>query len=118
MTLESQTFSGLVVGIGLNLTPPHTTQPQPMGAITPELTLSRNVVAAQIIQDFFQMYEQYQSSMYLPAYRRHLIGLGETVTITQSDQSLTGQLLQVTDDGYLQLQTPTGITTITSGDQL
>ena len=118
MTLESQTFSGLVVGIGLNLTPPHTTQPQPMGAITPELTLSRNVVAAQIIQDFFQMYEQYQSGMYLPAYRRHLIGLGETVTITQSDQTLTGQLLQVTDDGYLQLQTPTGITTITSGDQL
>ena len=116
MTLESQTFSGLVVGIGLNLTPPHTTQP--MGAITPELTLSRNVVAAQIIQDFFQMYEQYQSGMFLPAYRRHLIGLGETVTITQSDQSLTGQLLQVTDDGYLQLQTPTGITTITSGDQL
>nr|MWN21561.1 HTH domain-containing protein [Leuconostoc lactis] len=57
--------------------------------------MSRNVVAAQIIQDFFQMYEQYQSSMYLPAYRRHLIGLGETVTITQSDQSLTGQLLQV-----------------------
>lgn len=118
MTLESQTFSGLVVGIGLNLTPPHTTQPQPMGAITPELTLSRNAVAAQIIQDFFQMYEQYQSGTYLPAYRRHLIGLGETVTITQSNQSLTGQLLQVTDDGHLQLQTPTGITTITSGDQL
>ena len=118
MTLESQTFSGLVVGIGLNLTPPHTTQPQPMGAITPELTLSRNVVAAQIIQDFFQMYEQYQSGMYLPAYRRHLIGLGETITITQPDQTITGQLLQVTDDGYLQLQTPTGITTLTSGDQL
>lgn len=118
MTLESQTFSGLVVGIGLNLTPPHVDQPQKMGAITPELTLSRNAIAAQVIQDFFQMYQQYQSGIYLPDYRRQLMGLGETVTITQHDQTITGQILQITDDGYLQLQTPTGITTLTSGDRL
>lgn len=117
-TFESQTFSGIVVGIGINLTLPQGEQPQNMGAITSNLQVSRNKVAAQVIQDFFAMYRNYTDGRYLADYRRKLIGLGQSGTITQFNQSLTGTLLSVTDQGQLKIQTADEIRTINNGDML
>lgn len=115
-TFETQTYSGLVVGIGLNLTPSQAEHPQHMGAITQTLSLSRNKIAAQIIADFFDMYRHYATGRYLPDYRRKLIGVGQPITINTNNAALTGTLVSVTDQGYLQLQTDDTCVTLTHGD--
>ncbi|MDN6069832.1 MAG: biotin--[acetyl-CoA-carboxylase] ligase [Lactococcus plantarum] len=113
VNLESQVYSDLVVGIGLNLT---NTQTE-LGFITDQLDISRNQIAASLIDHFLNIYETYQTDKtFLTEYRRRLLDLGQYIDIQHAQQTLTGKALSITDDAMMLLETSDGIVTLNAGE--
>jgi BirA family biotin operon repressor/biotin-[acetyl-CoA-carboxylase] ligase len=119
---ESQSVSALVVGIGLNLTEPAQGFPADIadkaGVITADLTVSRNIVAATLIDRFAAHYARYRTGEFLPHYRQHNIVLGQEVTVQHGREALTGVAQAIDDEGQLVVMTDKGQQTIGSGEIL
>ncbi|GFH43356.1 bifunctional ligase/repressor BirA [Lactococcus hodotermopsidis] len=114
VNFESQTYSALIVGIGLNLT----NQQTELGAITDKLEISRNQIAACLINHFFALYNSYQDGLFLDDYRTSLLNIGKTVTIKSGQQVITGIAEGIDDKGQLLLHTPTGKIRLAGGEML
>jgi BirA family biotin operon repressor/biotin-[acetyl-CoA-carboxylase] ligase len=114
VNFESQTYSALIVGIGLNLTNHQTT----LGFITDKTDISRNKVAAYLINYFFTLYDNYQYGNFLDIYRTKLLNIGQKVQIKTGQEVLTGTATSVDDKGRLNLVTKTGLIKLTGGEIL
>ncbi|MBS1007368.1 biotin--[acetyl-CoA-carboxylase] ligase [Leuconostoc suionicum] len=117
---ESQHFSSLAVGIGINLATPDGGFPeeifQKAGALTDEMTVSRNEVVGSLINHFFDMYQDYQDGHYIPQYRKKVVGVGQSVELKRGQMNLTGIIREIDNDGCLVLDTKQGIERINSGE--
>lgn len=117
---ESQQFSSLAVGIGMNLATPDGGFPeeisQKAGALTDEMTVSRNEVVGSLINYFFDMYQDYQDGRYIPQYRKKVVGVGQSVELKRGQMNLTGIIREIDNDGCLVLDTKQGIERINSGE--
>ncbi|MCT4377239.1 biotin--[acetyl-CoA-carboxylase] ligase [Leuconostoc suionicum] len=117
---ESQQFSSLAVGIGMNLATPDGGFPeeisQKAGALTDEMTVSRNEVVGSLINYFFDMYQDYQDGRYIPQYRKKVVGVGQLVELKRGQMNLTGIIREIDNDGCLVLDTKQGIERINSGE--
>lgn len=114
INFETGTYSALVIGIGLNLTNRQTA----LGFITDQLNISRNQIAAQLIDQLATVYRTYQDGHYLAEYRRHLLDIGHTVTIQYHQKVISGLAESIDDQGRLVLQTSDGYHKLTSGDRI
>lgn len=113
VNFESQVYSDLVVGIGLNLTNTKTE----LGFITDQLEISRNQIAASLINHFFDIYGTHQlDKTFLAEYRHRLLDLGKAIDIQYAQQKLTGKALGINDDGMMLLETSEGIVTLNAGE--
>lgn len=117
---ESQQFSSLAVGIGMNLATPDGGFPdeisQKAGALTDEMVVSRNEVVGSLINHFFDMYQDYQDGHYIPQYRKKVVGVGQSVELKRGQVNLTGIIREIDNDGCLVLDTKRGIERINSGE--
>src|SRR5574341_2307819 len=112
VNIESQTYSAIVIGIGLNLT----NQAAELSFITKELDISRNQIAASLIDHFFNLYDHDEDKQFLADYRTHLLDLGKQVHVKYADQDITGLSKGVDDAGYLLVETQTGLTKLSAGE--
>lgn len=113
LNFESQLYSDLVVGIGLNLT---NTQTE-LGFITRQLDISRNQIAASLINHFLDLYDTYQTDKtFLTEYRNQLLDLGQDVKVQYAQQSLNGKALSINDEGMMLLETSDGILILNAGE--
>ncbi|GMA69641.1 bifunctional ligase/repressor BirA [Leuconostoc litchii] len=117
---ESQQFSSLAVGIGMNLATPDGGFPeeivQKAGALTDKMTVSRNEAIGSLINHFFDMYQDYQDGRYIPEYRKKVVGVGQEVELKRGQINLIGTIKEIDDDGCLVLDTKQGIERINSGE--
>lgn len=117
---ESQQFSSLAVGIGMNLANPEGGFPADItdkaGALTDELIVSRNKVIGLLINYFFDMYQDYQDGRYIPQYREKVVGIGQYVELKRGQINLTGTIKAIDDDGRLVLDTKEGMVYVNSGE--
>lgn len=112
VNIESQTYSAIVIGIGLNLT----NQAADLSFIKKELDISRNQIAASLIDHFFDLYDHYQDKQFLDDYRTRLLDAGKQVHIKYADMDITGVSKGIDDAGHLLLETQKGITRLTAGE--
>lgn len=113
INFESQVYSDLVVGIGLNLTNTETE----LGYITQQLDISRNEIAASLINHFFDLYTTYQKDKtFLVEYRQQLLDLGRNIKVQYAQQTLKGKALSINDEGMMLLETSDGIHTLNAGE--
>lgn len=112
VNIESQTYSAIVIGIGLNLT----NQAADLSFITKELDISRNQIAASLIDNFFDLYAHDEDKQVLADYRAHLLDLGKQVHIKYADQDIRGLSKGIDDAGYLLVETQTGLTKLSAGE--
>lgn len=110
--LESGQISHLIVGIGLNIStsefPDDLTQIA--GALSDE-RLDRNRLAAEILEQFFAMYQTYQNGDFLPDYRRFSAILNHPVlvqTVQTQGKTLSGTVVDFDYQGYLVLKDSSG----------
>ncbi len=114
VNFETQTYAALIVGIGLNLTNKQTE----LGYLTSQLAISRNQVAATLIDQFLSLYVTYQDGKFLDDYRAHFSDLDQTVQIQCGQQILTGKAIRIDKDGRLILETAEGLQKLTAGDTI
>ena len=112
VNFETQTYSALIVGIGLNLTNKQTE----LGYLTSQLAISRNQVAASLIDQFLSLYDTYQDGKFLDDYRAHFSDLGKNVQIQCAQKTLVGKAIRIDNDGRLILKTAVGLQKLSSGE--
>ncbi|GAB2023620.1 biotin--[acetyl-CoA-carboxylase] ligase [Pseudolactococcus yaeyamensis] len=114
VNFETQTYSALIVGIGLNLTNKQTE----LGYLTSQLAISRNQVAASLIDHFLSLYNTYQDGKFLTDYRTHFSDLGKSVQIQCGQQLLSGKAVRIDNDGRLVLETADGLQKLVAGETI
>gem|GEM_PF-6011820 len=99
-----------MIGIGINyLTDPDTFTPELQQRATSlrsavlAKNVSRNVFIAAFLDEFFNLYPNFNSSSFIQDYRKYCTTLGKRVTITQGSQTTTGTAQNITDTGELVL---------------
>ncbi len=117
LALESSTSAAFVIGVGLNL---DTAQfpdalKQVAGAISGTPT-DRNALAASLIDHIMQRAKDYQAGDFLPTYRKLSTVVGHRVTVKIGERVLTGKVLDIAENGGLELLTDQGLQTITAGE--
>ncbi|GAX46672.1 biotin--[acetyl-CoA-carboxylase] ligase [Pseudolactococcus reticulitermitis] len=114
VNFETQTYSALVVGIGLNLTNKQTE----LGYLTSQLAISRNQVAATLIDHFLALYDTYLDGHFLDDYQAHFSDLDKTVQIQCGQKIITGKAARIAKDGRLILETAEGLQKLTAGETI
>lgn len=114
VNFETQTYSALVVGIGLNLTNKQTE----LGYLTSQLAISRNQVAAALIDQFLNLYDTYLDGKFLDDYRAHFSDLNQTIQVQCSQKILSGKAVRIDNDGRLILETAEGLEKLAAGETL
>lgn len=115
MDFESQQISALVVGIGLNLVAPADLPVDlraKVGGMVSDLTVSRNVIAAALINAF----QTAPTADFLPEYRAHNIVIGQIITVQFGGKTITGKAVDIDNHGALIVQTPNERLTVHSGE--
>ena len=106
--LETQSLSNIVVGAGINyLTADFPEEiSQRAGSLRNyalKAKVSRNEFIATYLEEFFKLYQTYQTGDFMPEYRAHSNIIGKEVTITQSTKSFQGNVVTIDDDGAIVL---------------
>ncbi|MCI1953886.1 MAG: biotin--[acetyl-CoA-carboxylase] ligase [Ligilactobacillus acidipiscis] len=108
--IETGDLKQVVIGIGINyLTDPDTFTPELQQRATSlrsavlAKNVSRNVFIAAFLDEFFNLYPNFNSSSIIQDYRKYCTTLGKRVTITQGSQTTTGTAQNITDTGELVL---------------
>ncbi|MBQ6145288.1 MAG: biotin--[Lactococcus sp.] len=114
VNFETQTYSALIVGIGLNLTNKQTE----LGYLTSQLAISRNQVAASLIDQFLSLYDTYQDGKFLDDYRAHFSDLDKNVQIQCAQKTFTGKVLRIDKAGRLVLKTAEGLQKLSAGETI
>ncbi|WP_125709381.1 biotin--[acetyl-CoA-carboxylase] ligase [Lacticaseibacillus porcinae] len=117
LALESATSAAFVIGVGLNLDT--ASFPDDLanvaGAISDQ-AIDRNALAAKLISAIVERASDYQTAAFLPEYRRLSTVVGHSVTVKLGEQQLTGKVVDIADNGGLELLTDQGVQTITAGE--
>ena len=119
MDFESQQVSALVVGIGLNLLRPENLTgalANKIGGMVETLTVSRNIIVANVLDEFVTFYDAYTTGSFLPEYRERNIVIGQEVTIKYGRELLTGIAKDIGTEGQLLLDVGDKVITVNSGE--
>ena len=106
--LETQSLSNIVVGAGINYLT--TDFPEEISQRAGSLRnyalkakVSRNEFIATYLEEFFKLYQTYQTGDFMPEYRAHSNIIGKEVTITQGTKNFQGNVVTINDDGAIVL---------------
>ena len=123
MDMESRTIGTIILGIGLNFRAPETDFPDEIQSIAGTLfdsknaMVTRNQMAAEILNRFYVLYPDLASRSYLDEYRKRCFVLGEQVTFPQGSETIEAKAIAIDDDGGLVVALPNGETkTLTYGE--
>ncbi len=123
MDMESRTIGTIILGIGLNFRAPETEFPDEIQSIAGTLfdsknaAVTRNQMAAEILNRFYVLYPDLASRSYLDEYRKRCFVLGEQVTFPQGSETIEAKAIAIDDDGGLVVALPDGKTkTLTYGE--
>ena len=123
MDMESRTIGTIILGIGLNFRAPETDFPDEIQSIAGTLfdsknaLVTRNQMAAEILNRFYVLYPDLASRSYLDEYRKRCFVLGEQVTFPQGSETIEAKAIAIDDDGGLVVALPSGETkTLTYGE--
>ncbi|KGI06061.1 biotin--[acetyl-CoA-carboxylase] ligase [Oenococcus oeni] len=119
--LESGRIASLVIGIGLNLTLDTKKMPTELlgkaGAISKGDSSKRNLLIAEFINFFFDIYRNYRSGDFLEEYRRHSIVLGKKIAIVVNRKKIIGKVEKINSQGAILLKNDNNqLLTISSGE--
>jgi len=106
----------LVIGIGLNINPtdyPQTIQDK-AGALTQQV-VDQELLVATLLARFQAVFTQ-DSVLTMAAYRSYSLVLNQAVELVVGKEIVTGQVLDVLDDGGLLVQTTAGQRAFYSGE--
>ncbi|CAH1851458.1 biotin--[acetyl-CoA-carboxylase] ligase [Convivina intestini] len=121
MDLESQHYSAVIIGLGLNLLPvdfPAEIRAK-AGSVMDESdpAVDRNVILAKILDELVLMSTNYQNGDYLDEYREKLILTNQEVTVQVGSEFINGRVTGIDDQGSLLLINEQGqAETIYSGE--
>lgn len=122
-SLEGERLVYAVIGLGLNVNVQFAAGDELAGTATSLAMvlgreISRVVLLESVLQHVEARYEELQRGVSpAPAWASRLVGLGETVQVSLTNDVLTGTAIGVSPDGALLLQTHDGIVhTIWAGD--
>lgn len=123
MDMESRTIGTIILGIGLNFRAPETDFPDEIQSIAGTLfdsknaAVTRNQMAAEILNRFYVLYPDLASRSYLDEYRKRCFVLGEQVTFPQGSETIEAKAIAIDDDGGLVVALSDGETkTLTYGE--
>ncbi|WP_334329592.1 biotin--[acetyl-CoA-carboxylase] ligase [Companilactobacillus sp. HBUAS59699] len=96
----------LVLGIGINLnTADFPKELQTIAtSISSNDSIDRNIVIADILNQFFSRFPTYQTGDFLPEYRKLCDTLNKTVRIVNGNTELTGTAVDINSNGALILE--------------
>ncbi|OUO88642.1 biotin--[acetyl-CoA-carboxylase] ligase [Gordonibacter sp. An230] len=111
--MESGRFDYAVLGIGLNVKPPAGGFPDGIsdtaGALLEnEGPAVRNMLAAEMLNRFWSLYERLPSCEFHSEYRRRCFLLGEHVVISRAGSRVRARAVDLTDDFKLMIELPDG----------
>ena len=102
-----------VLGIGINITPPKNDFPediaQKAGSILPESPEDlRGKIIAEILNDFFPLYESLEERSYFVEYRRRSLLDGKAIEVIKQEQILPATALYIDEELRLAVEYPDG----------
>ncbi len=103
----------VVVGVGINLFEPENGFPESIkntaGAVfTEEKLISKNKVAAEFLNCFFALYENFSGDEVYEEYKNRCFVLGKTVEFKENDETFTGTAEKIGRDFSLTVKTESG----------
>ncbi|MGP6139431.1 biotin--[acetyl-CoA-carboxylase] ligase [Jeotgalibaca sp. A127] len=115
LSLETQTIQSIILGIGLNVLEdenlPAELQQIVGSLFKKESPVSRNHLAASIINQFFRIYETMGTREYLDEYRERCFVLGRNVSFVKNNETYSGLATGIDDTGALEIQLTDNTTT-------
>lgn len=115
LSLETQTIQSIILGIGLNVLEdenlPAELQQIVGSLFKKESPVSRNHLAASIINHFFRIYETMGTREYLDEYRERCFVLGRNVSFVKNNETYSGLAIGIDDTGALEIQLTDNTTT-------
>ena len=107
LSLETQTIQSIILGIGINVLEdehlPEDLQPIVGALFSGESTVSRNTLAASIINHFYAVYETMETGAFLDDYRDRCFVLGKSVSFIKNKQTYRGIATGIDDAGALEI---------------
>jgi BirA family transcriptional regulator, biotin operon repressor / biotin---[acetyl-CoA-carboxylase] ligase len=123
MDMESGTIGTIILGIGVNFRHPEADFPEEIQHIAGTLfeaknaELTRNQLAAEVINHFYGLYGNLASRSYLDEYRKRCFILGQQVSFQERKETFQAQAVAIDDNGGLVVAMPNGEEkTITFGE--
>lgn len=106
LNFETGTIDSIIIGIGLNFKVSDSVPEEfrsIIGALfqEQEVTLTRNHLAAEIINQLDDIYQHLDSIQYLDEYRKRCFVLGQAVSFTDKQQVMSGTARAIDDEGGL-----------------
>lgn len=115
ISMETQTIQSIILGVGLNFTldPNLPAELQEIvGALfEADSPVSRNELAASIINHFFAIYETMETREYLAEYRARCFVLGKKISFNRNNETFVGIATGVDDTGALEIRLEDGTET-------
>lgn len=113
LNFETGTIDSIIVGIGINFKASKTV-PEEFQSIIGSLfqegtgTLTRNHLAAEIVNQLDEMYQNLDHVNYLDEYRKRCFVLGQTVSFTEKQTVLKGTARTIDEEGGLVVELADG----------
>lgn len=109
INMETQTTESIVLGIGVNITVSKENVPKNLQDIIGgifdsqknEQNITRNQLAAEIMNQFYPLYQEMESKEYLNQYRERCFVLGKEVSFKKNNEELEGKAVAIDDEGGL-----------------
>jgi len=113
----------IIIGIGINFSTPATGFPAELQQIagslfeTENTTVTRNCLAAGIINNLFTLGNRYSKNEILTEYKQRVFILGKEILITGNDKPYRATAVDIDDNGYLIVRKSDGeLLTLFSGE--
>lgn len=115
INMETQTIGSIILGIGINMTVSKSKIPTDLyhtiGGLfdsVDEPTITRNQLAAQIINEFYPLYAEMETKEYLEEYRERCFVLEQEITFRRNNEDLEGKAVAIDDEGGLVVERKEG----------
>ncbi|HIW75456.1 MULTISPECIES: biotin--[acetyl-CoA-carboxylase] ligase [Gordonibacter] len=109
--MESGLLDHAVLGIGINVKPPHegfpTTLDDTAGTVCDEqVGAIRSELAAAVLQHFWSLYQQKDSQPFYEEYRKRCFLIGQNVVVTRNNSRVRARAVDLTHDFKLVVELP------------
>lgn len=116
INMETQTIGSIILGIGINMTVSKKSIPNNLQKIIGGLfdsqiddqKVTRNQVAAEIMNEFYPLYHEMESKEYLDQYRERCFVLGQNIFFKRNNEELEGKAISIDDEGGLVVEIEDG----------